>query len=395
MKGYLTFLKNYPQQALFGWLLTFFSSYGQTFLISLFVPYIINELELTKTAFGGYYAVSTVIASFVLLRFGHIVDERPVRPFTYKSISLLILSCLLLAFTVHPAMLFFALIGLRLAGQGLMSHISMSVMSRYFTDSRGKALSFSSLGFSIGEMIFPVLLGGIISLLDWRWAAGSALLILGGAVLLLSKMDLEELDEKPHLRKDKKGNSGKLSFFFTIMKGRNFWVLAPPVFTMSFVVTGFFFFQYIMAEDMGWPLEMYSLFFAGYGAVRLFFSLYGGVLIDRFSAKKLFPFYLFPMALGVLCIALLPGLIAAGAFLFLTGITVGGGGNIKAAVIAEKYGVDNIGKVRSLFTVVMVISTAAAPLLFGALLDAGFEFSHIAYLGSGLLGVVILNNFRI
>lgn len=395
MKRYITFLRHFPEQAFFGWMLNFFSSFGQTFLISLFVPFVLSDLGLSKTVFGGLYAGATVIASMLLLRFGHIIDERPVRPFTYKSIGLLIISCGLFAAVIHPAMLFIALLGLRLAGQGLMSHISMSIMSRYFQRDRGKALSISSLGFSVGEMIFPLLFGSLTIWIGWRWSAGLATVILAFALLILHFMNLEEMDEKKLTEDLDKVPEKKIGHFAKIMKEKEFWIIAPPVFVMSFVVTGFFFFQYIMAEDKGWPPETYSLFFAGYGGVRLFFSLYGGILIDKFSAVKLFPFYLIPMILGVLSIGLMNGLWSAGAFLFLTGITVGCGGNIKAAIIAEVYGVERIGRVRSLFTVVMVISTAAAPLLFGLFLDSEAGFEKIAFICAGLMILVAAHNFRI
>ena len=43
----------------FGLILTFFSSFGQTFLLSLYVPSIEALLGISNTAFGSLYAVAT------------------------------------------------------------------------------------------------------------------------------------------------------------------------------------------------------------------------------------------------------------------------------------------------------------------------------------------------
>jgi len=58
----------------------------------------------------------------------------------------------------HVLLLPVALLGIRFAGQGLMSHISQTVMGRYFEDDRGKALSLAALGYPVGEMIFPIII---------------------------------------------------------------------------------------------------------------------------------------------------------------------------------------------------------------------------------------------
>lgn len=421
MTDYYIFLKRHFEAVLFGWLMTFFSTFGQTFLISLYVPFILADLSLGKSEFGSYYAIATVIASLFLLRFGHIIDERPVRGFTYSTILLLAIACILLAVVWHPAVLFIALVGLRLGGQGLMSHISMTVMSRYFTKNRGKALSLSSLGYSMAEMTFPLLMAFIITFTGWRIS-----MVIGAAILFIlvyflrflniEKLDTPEIiaesDEKPSFslrevfnynrrvsdvadKEIKPDIIGKRAFYKSMLKESRFWVLAPPSFMLSFTITGFFFYQYIMVEVNGWPLGIYTLFFAGYGVVRLIFSLFGGILTDRYSAITLFVYHLIPMLVGVLAIAFVPGFTAALIFLLSFGITIGIGGVVKPAIIAELYGLERIGQVRSLYTVVMVMSTALAPLVFGVALDLGVSFETLGLLSAITLALAILNSLRL
>ena len=410
MRAYYHFLKTSFEPVFFGFLLTFFSSFGQTFLISLFVPFILAELALTNASFGGYYAVATVISSLILLRVGHVIDSRPVRPFTRYTILLLSFSCLMLAVVWHPAVLFFALIGLRLAGQGLLSHISMSTMSRYFKADRGKALSISTLGYSAGEIVFPVTLGMMVAFAGWRAAAVAAAVLVLSLLVIMLFIRVERLDYVPGRGRigkktpasggfQSEGNASlahgtaavsgsKRAFYRQMLKESRFWVLAAPSFMLSFTVTGFFFYQYLMAEVRGWPVTVYTSIFAGYGLARLLFSLYGGILTDRYRTDLLFVVHLLPMAIGLLALFWVPGIAAA--YLFLVGfaITSGPGMVIKNAILAEIYGVNKIGQVRSLFTMVMVLSTALAPLLFGVLLDQGVSFEQLA-MGSAVVLVLV------
>ena len=394
MAAYFTFLRKQFQPVFFGWLLTFFSAFGQTFLISLFVPFLLVELDISKGAFGGYYAMATIIGAIFLLRFGHLIDEIRVRQFTNYVVIGLLISCILLALVWHPITLFLALTGLRLAGQGLMGHISMSVMSRHYMHDRGKALSLSSLGYSMSEMAFPAFIAFVIALTSWRWAAGSGAILLLLLLLLITQLDLERLDI-PKSNASNVPRIGKRKFYWSLLKEKRFWIIALPSLSIGFVITGFFFYQFLLAEEMNWPYEIYTLLFTGYGAIRFVFSLFGGTLTDKFSALKLFPFFLIPMTIGVLSIGLLPGIWAGAAFLFLTGVTMGASGVLNTAVIAELYGTDQIGKVRSMFTVISVFSTAIAPLIFGILLDQLIPFTFMAYGCVVFLVVVIINSLRI
>ena len=180
MKDYFNFLKGNFRTVGFGWLLTLLSGFGQTFLISLYVPEIIRSFSISEGAFGAIYAGCTIAASFIMLTVGHTVDHKPVKKVTAYTVGGLALSSILLGVSENIVLLILAITGLRLSGQGLLTHISMTIMSKQFVADRGKALSFSSLGFSVGEAVFPLIIAFLIGWFDWRVAA-----IASGAALLL------------------------------------------------------------------------------------------------------------------------------------------------------------------------------------------------------------------
>lgn len=394
MKDLLNFVKSNFRKVSFGWLLTFLSSFGQTFLISLYVPEIIRAFSISEGTFGAIYAGCTVAASVLMLSFGHTVDHIPVKKVTAMTIVSLGMSSILLGLSYHIAFLVIALTGLRLAGQGFLSHISMTVISKYFIANRGKALSFSSLGYSIGETIFPLIISFVIAWFDWRMAAISSGIFLLLYLIRLKFTDLAGFDEQLSAE----GKPSTLSLvrdYKDVIFHQKFFVMMPASFVISFSVTAIFFYQYVFVENKGWSMQLYATFFTVYAVTRLLFSLFGGVWVDKLTAKVVFRYFLIPITLGLLPFALMESILGALIFLVLAGITVGISGTVQTALIAEIYGTKKMGAIRSVFTVFMVISTALGPLLVGMLIDAGLDFQNIILILCGGMFLTLLNAQRI
>ncbi|MDT0649347.1 MFS transporter [Autumnicola edwardsiae] len=394
MKEYYRFLQTNFRKVSFGWLLTFLSSFGQTFLISLYVPEIIEAFAISEGGFGAIYAACTVTASVIMLSVGHTVDHKPTKTVTAFTVLSLAIANIILGFSYHIAFLFIALIGMRLCGQGLLSHISMTIMSKRFTENRGKALSVSSLGYSVGEAIFPVIIASIIAYFDWRIAA-----IVSGVALLLYLIklkftNLEEFDQDL-------SSEGRPSAFSLLKDYKNvvfdkrFGIMMPASFILGFTNTAIFFYQYVFVEDKGWSPQLYATFFTVYAITRLIFSLLGGSWVDKISAKKMFRFYIIPMNIGLLPFAFMESIMGALIFLILAGVTSGMSGTVKTSVIAEIYGIRKMGAIRSVFSMFMVLSTALGPLIVGFMIDAGISFSTIMLLLFAAMALVVLNCQRI
>lgn len=81
-------------------MLTFLSSFGQTFLISMYVPEILKTFSISNGLFGSIYAVATVAASLIMLSTGHLVDHKPVKKITTLTLLALSLSSFLLGISL-------------------------------------------------------------------------------------------------------------------------------------------------------------------------------------------------------------------------------------------------------------------------------------------------------
>ncbi|WP_367126819.1 MFS transporter [Mongoliibacter sp.] len=81
-------------------------------------------------------------------------------------------------------------------------------------------------------------------------------------------------------------------------------------------------------------------------------------------------------------------------YMVLMGLSTGFGSATVAALQVEFFGQKYIGTVRSLFTSMMVLSSAVGPALFGVILDAGWGFETVFPVTIVMLILVILQSLR-
>jgi len=165
---------------LFGFIFTFFSSFGQSFFLGLFNSSIRDALSITHGQFGSIYASATLLSSFILVWIGKKVDDVDILKFASYVIILLAISCFVFSKISSVFFLFFSIFLMRLSGQGLMSHAATTTIARFFEKSRGRALSTTWLGLSLAEFILPLLIIFLLTFLDWRsiWISISIFVII-------------------------------------------------------------------------------------------------------------------------------------------------------------------------------------------------------------------------
>ena len=103
-----------------GFLLTFFSSFGQTFFIGLSGAELREKFDLSEGAFGSTYMIATLASALTLPLIGRMVDHMSGRRAAQIIIPSLAAACLLLAYAPHVLLLTLALYMLRLFGRRSM-----------------------------------------------------------------------------------------------------------------------------------------------------------------------------------------------------------------------------------------------------------------------------------
>ncbi len=381
----------------FGLLLTFFSSFGQTFLLSLYVPAIEALLGISNTVFGSLYAVATLSSAFTLPWLGGRFDRMPIRAYTLMVLVGPVAALLLLSSARHLVVVVIAFYGLRLFGQGLMSHTAVSAMARYFEANRGKAIGIATLGHPLGEATLPLLVTLLIGGFGWRstlqFSALSVAIVVLPATLLLLRGARSRL-KKFEASSDTDTAGTVHQSIWQLIAERRFWIITPLVFMTGYTNTALFFFQLKLGEARGWTPEWVAGSLSAFALASALGMAGAGPLVDRLSGRQLFPGYMIPYVAGLLVLVFFHQPIAYPIALLLMGLANGSGSTIKNAMLAEIYGIQVIGKVRSVFTTIMVISTALGPISFGVLLDAEFSYGWIFSLVAGVIVLTIVNGWR-
>lgn len=396
---YLAFVRKERRLLSFAVSFSFFSSFGQTFLLSLFVPYFLLAFDLSNASFGTLYSAATLTGAFALPWLGQWIDRIPLRLYSMYVAAGLLFAAILMAISWHIAVLFVALLMLRLSGQGLSSHTAQATMARFYDGERGKALSISNLGFPMGEAVLPVIIAAMLVALNWRttWAIIAAFI----AVIFIPVLWLLIRDKKDVVEQDDSESlSSPSENYREILTDRRTLFLIPAILIPPFWVTGLFLYQVSVGGELGWSTTLIASAFIAFALARIVAGLISGPLIDRFSAQALFPFYLIPMIAGMAIPIYFTGSWTAFVYMMLIGATLGLSGTIKSALWAELFGTKMIGTVQSLFASIMVFSTALSPFLVGWMLDQSFSLPYvltiavITSIASALLSFRLLPAFQ-
>jgi len=382
----------------FGLLLTFFSSFGQTFLLSLYVPSIERLLGISNTVFGSLYAAATLSSAFTLPWLGGRFDKMDIRRYTFMVAAGLAAALLLLSFSANVIMVVIAFYGLRLFGQGLMSHTSVSAMARYFSNNRGKAIGIATLGHPAGEASLPLLITLLIGAIGWRMTLRASALSILVLVLPLSLWLLYRSRERLVQYSQAAHKAGTqlaedIGLWQLLREGR-FWIIAPLVFIIGYTNSAIFFFQLKLGEARGWSPEWVAGSLSAFAIASALGMAGSGPLVDRLSARRLFPAFLLPYLLGLGILITYRQPISYPIALLFMGLSNGAGSTVKNALLAEIYGVQIIGRVRSVFTTVMVVSTGLGPITFGIMLDADWPFALIFTVVAVAMAGTVGNGWR-
>ena len=379
---------------LFGFIFTFFSSFGQSFFLGLFNSSIRETLSITHGQFGSIYASATLLSSFVLVWIGRKIDDMKILKFASYVIVLLAISSFLFSMISTILFLFFSIFLMRLSGQGLMSHTATTTISRYFESSRGRALSITWLGLSLAEFILPLLIVFLLTIIEWRniWLSISILVVIVLPIVSFFLVKNVNLDSREtSINENKKIKNIKQWKRIEVLKDYRFYIICLNMLAMPWIATGTFVYQSFIAISKDWGPYIIAQSFMVYSILSVVTLFFSGFLIDRFSSRKLLIYMNIPLFFSAFVLFYFNSSISSFVFLGLIGISNGLANVLGSATWAEIYGVKYIGSIKALTTALMVFSTAFGTALFGLLIDNNFTIEQIALVsGSYILIAIIL-----
>ncbi len=383
---------------IFGFIFTFFSSFGQSFFLGLFNSSIRETLSITHGQFGSIYASATLLSSFLLIWVGKKIDDVNIFKFAFYVTLLLSFSCFFFSKISSIAFLFIAVFFMRFSGQGLMSHTATTTITRYFTKSRGKALSTCWFGLSTAEFILPVLIVFLLTITTWQniWISISIFILI--FLPLISFILIKDLnfDSREEI-KDSKFEEKNIKQWkrIEVLKDSKFYIICLNMLAMPWIATGVFVYQSFITESKEWGVFVIAQSFMVYSILSLITLLASGFLIDKFTSRKLIIFMNIPLLISALVLIFFDTPISAFIFLGLIGISNGLANVLGSSTWAEIYGVKYIGSIKALTTALMVFSTAFGTALFGLLIDRGFSIEQIALISVIYISLSIISLYSV
>ena len=383
---------------LFGFIFTFFSSFGQSYFIGIFNSSIRADLSITHGQFGTIYASATLLSSLILIWVGKKIDEMEVFKFSMFVVILLSFASYFFSTIKIIPFLFIGIFLLRLSGQGLMSHTATTTVSRFFEKTRGKALSITWLGLSAAEFILPVLIVFLLTIISWReiWFAISLLVLFILPItsfLLIKKL---KLDSREDSKENIINNNIKQWTRYEVIKDFRFYIIALNMLGMPSVATGVFVYQSFIISSKNWGPFVFAQSFMVYSVLSVITLSISGYLIDKFTSRKLLIYMNIPLLLAVMVLNLFDNPLSSFILLGLIGISNGFANVLGSSTWAEIYGVKYIGGIKAITNAMMVFATATGAATFGILIDVGYSINFIALI-SGIyiaFSLILLFLFR-
>ncbi len=377
-----------PRLLAYGLLMTFYSSFGQTYFISLFSGEIRETFAISNGEFGAIYSAGTLASAALLSWSGHWIDRIDLRRWTAIVIVLSAVACLAMASAQAIWMLVVGIFFLRHMGQGLMYHTAITSQGRYYEIARGRAVATAGLGETLAEASFPLIVVAAVAAIGWRqswivFGAGLALVVLPGCLWLLRGHGLRHgryLDGAGGEAATNGGESGSMPVHWTrkaVLRDPRFYSLLPVVLAPAFIGTGIAFHQVFLVESKGWILGDWAATYLGFASASVVSGLALGALADRIGARFTLPPLLPPLALACLVLAVSNDPLAGWGYMLLAGVSTGAANTFFGVFLPEFYGTRHLGSIRALAFALTVFSSAVSPVAMGAALDRGTSIETI------------------
>ena len=393
LRRHFRLLRSEPRILSFGALCAFLSTPGQTFFIALFVGSFGASAGLNAGQLGALYLVATLASASLLPFAGHWIDRIDLRLYVSLVVAALALACFSAALAAGPFGLLLAFLLLRLTGQGLMMHVDVTSIARYFGANRGLALSLTAMGFPLAIGIAPPLTVHLIEVLGWRLTYGAigVGVLIGAIPVLLWLIWTNGAFYRPPAATDEQTPPRAWDGLRIVGRTRYFWLALPILLYMPFASTALTFHVEAVGLARGWSRELVATAFSGFAIGHLAGLFLSGFIVDRLTARVMLPLMNLPLFLGLSVLALLTHPIALFVFLGCLGLSSGLVQTSVGAVWAEVYGIARLGTIRSFATMLMVAGTAAGPAMLGYGLDTGFTVPVICLLllGYGLIASIL------
>ena len=392
----------------YGWIIlpistlaAFFTSPGQTFMVSVFNPSLREALDLSLSQLTGAYMLGTVLASLPQSYIGQWADRVGIRKMLFLIITLVSLACVFISQVNSLPMLFFSFLFLRMFGQGALELLSVNMLPMWFRNKLGTVSGIKNVVLSLMIGLVPIGVLALIGQIGWRTTY-----LLAGATVFTFLMPLvyffyinrpeeigQPIDGDRSTSSSQPGASLLPENELTLkeaMRTRSYWVLTMAWFTWAAIATAITFNLLPIFTSKGLTEQQAAASYTILMVVSAIFQIIGGVIADRIQLRWMAfgALGLYGVAVGTLIYV--PGSSVVLVYTLILGMAQGLFGGLGNTVWVRYFGREHLGKIRGSVWTAAVAGSSIGPFLMGVSYDqSGGFFISLFVIAMILFGLSI------
>jgi len=375
----------------------FFGFSAPAFALPFLFAEVIKEFGWTREQATLLASAKYLVGAVSALLVGRFLDITGVRAALLTTIGLGGIA--LLSFLWVPNLTAYYIVGglMGLAGPGAMVAVKVMV-SRTFNESQGTATGVALLGTSLGSVLVPLAISGMIGWLGWRLAfaglsAGIWLVAMPMLLFFFPKSARTPAPD-PVIAGVAPAATG-LGEVAKLAKGKAFWLLGVGLFIGALVDQAFIQHQVLILNDLDMSRETAALAISAIGVAGLFFRIVIGNILDSTSNKGLSAMYV------LVGLTSLVAFYLANPFLLMTFVVLRAAGH--AAILIDTnvmtkqtFGLKNFGTLVGVYTAVVSLGFATGPWIMGRLFEVygSYSAAFVLFAVLPLFGAVLIWNLK-
>lgn len=373
-----------PRALAYSTSMIFLSTLGTGYFLGLFGPSITAEFGTDQATIGLIFAVSTLAAVVPMFYLGGLVDRISLRSYTLILLAIFALASALVALAPHILVFAFGIMFVRLLGDWLFTHAALTASVRLLGGRKKALAGLPALGYALGPSILPAAAVLLLGAFGWRmtWlviACAMAVLTIPAFLWLLSS----EVRTVPKASEPLSPSLPRLAIDRAVLP------FLPALMCVPAIFSGMLFHQSVWLDGQG-AIGWIAIGLAVYAVGQTGAMLISGILVDRFSARRVVAVYALPAALGMgFALLGLPDWSILGYFAgagFATGLYFA----CTPHLLGELYGHARLGSARAAVQCVTLVCSAASTIGVGMWIDAGLPIAMLMLTGIGLIVVTAL-----
>jgi MFS family permease len=376
----------------YGWIIlpistlaAFFTSPGQTFMVSVFNPSLRETLNLSLTQLTGAYMFGTVLASLPQTYIGQLADRMGIRKTIFIITTLFSLACIFISQANSLVMLFFAFFFLRMLGQGALELLSVNMLPMWFREKLGTVSGIKNVVVNLMIGLVPISVLALIGMVGWRnayiLAGASVFLILLPIVYFFYINRPEEIGQTVDgevlsaTDEPQKVETPEMEFNLKeAMRTRAYWILTLSWFAWAAIATAITFNLLPIFTEKGLSEEQAAASFTILMVASAIFQIVGGVIADRVQLRWMAFAALGLYALAIGALIYIPVGAVVLVYTLILGFSQGLWGGLGNTVWVRYFGREHLGKIRGSVWTAAVAGSSVGPFLMGISYDLSGDF---------------------